>query len=85
MSVPTPIELRATLVTLVAGVTETRAGRWEELIGKVELLSLALHPGCNWRIKVVAAAEDDRKVLDAAIELLRREHPYASLRKSPGA
>ena len=82
MSVPTPTELRATLVTLVAGATETRAGRWEKLIGEVEVLPLAFHPRCNWRVEL-GGVEDERKVLDAAVVLLRGEHPYVS-RENPG-
>ena len=83
MSVPTPTELRATLVTLVAGATETRAARWEKLIGEVEYLSLAFHPRSNWRVDV-RGSDDDRRVLDAATELLRGEHPYVTREKSPG-
>jgi hypothetical protein len=43
MSVPTPTELRATLVTMIAGASETPTSRWETLIGPVEVLSLAYH------------------------------------------
>lgn len=75
MSVPTPSELRATLVTLVAGATETPVSRWEALVGEVEYLSPAYHPRSNWRVGV-SGSEDDRRVLDAAIELLRGAEPY---------
>lgn len=77
MSVPTPIELRALLITLVAGVTETRTTRWNPKIGEGKILPLALHPQCNWRI-AVEGSDEDREVLDAAVELLRREHPYVT-------
>lgn len=83
MSAPTPTELRATLVTLVAGATETRKGRWEKLIGEVEILPIVFHPRCNWRI-VVSGNPDDRRVIDAAIELLRSEHPYVRGDRRPG-
>lgn len=82
MSAPTPTELRATLVTLVAGATETRKGRWEKLIGEVEVLPIVFHPRCNWRV-ALGGVEDERKVLDAAVELLQREHPYVR-QENPG-
>lgn len=50
MSAPTPTALRATLVTLVAGATERRVQRWETLVGDVEMLPIAFHPRCNWRV-----------------------------------
>jgi hypothetical protein len=83
MTVPTPTELRAILVILVAGATDTRTSKWEKLVGEVELLSLAFHPGRNWRIALSGAGED-QKVLTAAVELLQREHPYVTAKKDPG-
>lgn len=83
MSVPTPTELRATLVTVIASATETRVGRWETLIGKVEVLPIAVHPRCNWRVEV-SGGVDDSQVVDAAIELLKGEHPYVRREESPG-
>ena len=83
MTVPTPTELCATLVTLVARATDTRTSKWEKLVGEVEMLSLAFHPRCNWRIAVSGAGED-HKVLTAAVELLQREHPYVTAKKDPG-
>ncbi|MDY0969071.1 hypothetical protein [Sphingomonas sp. CFBP9021] len=77
MSVPTPTELRATLVTVIAGASETPTGRWETLIGPVEVLSLAYHPRSNWRVEV-SGAQDVRHWIDAAIELVRAEHPYVT-------
>lgn len=83
MSVPTPTELRATLVTVIAGASETPTGRWEMLIGPVQVLSLALHPRSNWRVEV-SGTDDDRRWIDAAIELVRAEHPYVTGRGDPG-
>ena len=77
MSVPTATELRATLVTVIAGASETSTGRWETLIGSVEVLSLAYHPRSNWRVEV-SGTTDDRRWIDAAIELVRAEHPYVT-------
>jgi len=83
MSVPTPTELRATLVTVIAGASETGTSRWETLLGPVQVLSLALHPRSNWRIEV-SGTDDDRRWIDAAIELVRAEHPYVAGRGDPG-
>jgi hypothetical protein len=83
MSVPTPTELRATLVAVIAGASETPTGRWETLIGPVEVLSLAYHPRFNWRVEV-SGTQDDRRWIDAAIELVRAEHPYVIGKGSPG-
>ncbi|RYD25690.1 MAG: hypothetical protein EOP89_08660 [Lysobacteraceae bacterium] len=83
MRVPTPIELRATLVTVIAGASETPTGRWEALVGSVEILSLAYHPRSNWRVEV-SGTQDDRRWIDAAIELVRAEHPYVTGKGSPG-
>lgn len=84
MSAPTPTELRATLVTLVAGATETRTQKWERLIGDVEMLPIAFHPRCNWQVEV-EGSEEDRRVIDAAIALLKGKHPYVSRKANPGA
>ena len=83
MSAPTPTELRATLLTVIAGASETATSRWETLIGPVEVLSLAYHPRTNWRIEV-EGSEDDRRWIDAAIELVRAEHPYVTGTVGPG-
>lgn len=80
---PTPTELRATLVTLVAGATDTPVGRWEKLIGDVEYLSLAFHPRSNWRVEV-SGSEDDLRILNEAIDLLRNAEPYITRDKNPG-
>jgi hypothetical protein len=82
MSVPTPIELRAMLVTVIAGASETPTGQWEPLIGPVEVLSLAYHPRSNWRVEV-SGTDDDRRWIDAAIELVRAEHPYVTGKVGP--
>lgn len=83
MSVPTPSELRATLVTMVAGATETPESRWQALIGKVEYLSPAFHPRSNWRVEISGEAEH-RRIVDAAIALLRDAEPYITRAKNPG-
>ena len=83
MSAPSPTELRATLITLVASATETRAARWEKLVGPVETLPIVFNPRCNWRVPVNGTAED-RDVLEKAIELLRDAHPYVRAENSPG-
>ena len=77
MSAPTLTELRATLVTVIAGASETSTGRWETMIGSFEVLSLAYHQRYNWRIEV-SGTQDDRRWIDAAIELVRAEHPYVT-------
>lgn len=83
MSVPTPTEVRATLVTVIAGASETPTGRWETLIGPIEVLSLAYHPRSNWRVEL-SGTQDDRRLIDAAIELVRDAHPYVTGKGSPG-
>lgn len=83
MSVPTPIELRATLVTVIAGASEAPTGRWETSIGSVEVLSLAYHPRSNWRVEV-SGTEDDRRWIDAAIDLVKAKHPYVTGKGCPG-
>ena len=82
MSVPTPIELRAALVTVIAGASETPTGRWQTLIGPVEVLSLAYHPRSNWRVEV-SGTVDDRRWIEEAIELDRAEHPYVTSTVGP--
>lgn len=84
MSVPSPIELRATLIELVAGATETHDARWEKLIGDVETLPIVFHPRCNWSVEVSGRAAD-RAVVEKAIELLRDASPYVSSGNGPGA
>lgn len=80
MDAPISTELRATQITLLAGVTETRAAKWE---GLVEVLSIAFNPRWNWRVEVGGAA-GDQEVIDKAVELLRDAHPYVSAERSPG-
>ncbi|TXC67949.1 hypothetical protein FSB78_18335 [Sphingomonas ginsenosidivorax] len=75
MSTPTPTELRATLVTLIAGATETRTSRWDKLIGEVEILPIVFNPRSNWRV-AVRGEGDDRDAIEKAVELLRGQHPY---------
>lgn len=84
MSVPTPTELRATLIELVAGATETDDAKWEKLIGDVETLPIVFHPRCNWRVNVGGCATD-RAVVEKAIELFRDASPYVSSGDGPGA
>lgn len=84
MSVSSPTELRATLIELVAGATETDEAKWEKLIGAVETLPILSHPRCNWRVKVGGHAAD-RAVVEKAIELLREASPYVSSGSGPGA
>lgn len=85
MSAPTPTELRATLVGLLAGATETGPAKWERMIGQVEVLPIVFNPRCNWRVEVRKGPAEDRDVIEKAIELLRGEHPYVSAERSPGA
>ena len=82
MSVPTPTELHATLVTVIAGASETPTARWETLIGAVEVLSLAYHPRSNWRVEV-SGTDDERRWIAAAMELVRAEHPYVTSKVGP--
>ena len=84
MRVPSPTELRATLIELVAGATGTDEAKWEMLIGDVETLPIVFHPRCNWGVKVVGRAAD-RAVIEKAIELLRDASPYVSSGNGPGA
>ena len=81
MSAPSLTELRATLITLVAGATETR-GTKEKLVGDVETLPIVFKPRCNRRLPVNGTNED-RDVLERAIELLR-DAPYDRPENSPG-
>ena len=83
MSVPTPTEVPATLVTVIAGASETPTGRWETLIDPVELLSLAYHPRSNWQVEL-SGTQGDRRWIDAAIELVRDEHPYVTGKEGSG-
>ena len=84
MSVPGPTELRATLIELVAGATQTDDAKWERLIDEVETLPIVFHPRCNWRVEVSGRAAD-REVIEKAIELLRDASPYVSSGDGPGA
>lgn len=53
------------------------SGRWETLIGQVEVLSLTLHPRSNWRDEV-SGAQDVRRWIEAAMALARAEQPYVT-------
>ena len=74
MSAPNPTEVRATLVTLIAGATATRAARWEKLRRQVEMLPIVFNPRCNWRVKV-SGSTDDRDVIEKAIKPVRVNIP----------
>ena len=84
MDAPTPTELRATLVSMVAGATETSPARWERMIGQVDVLPIVFNPRCNWRIEVQKGPAKNRDVIEKAIEILRGEHPYVRTESSPG-
>ena len=83
MSAPNPTELRATLIALIAGATETSATRWEALVDDIEVLPIVFNPRCNWRVAVTGPPED-RAVIDKAIELLRDAEPYVTTMEGPG-
>ena len=83
MDTPTPTELRATMITLLAGATETTTKKWEKIVGEVEILPIVFNPRCNWRVEVKGAAAD-QEVLDKVIALLRDAHPYVSAKRGPG-
>ncbi|PZU05992.1 hypothetical protein [Sphingomonas sp.] len=84
MGAPTATELRATLVTLLAGATDTSPRKWEKAIGAVEMLPIVFNPRSNWRVDVRAGAAEDRAIIERAIALLRNDQPYVRSEPGPG-
>jgi hypothetical protein len=50
--------------------------RWRQVIGRVEVLSLASHPRCNWTA-VPKGSDAEIAAISKAINLVRYEHPRA--------
>lgn len=72
-----PADIASLLAQMLTGAVGGEEARWLELIGPVTQLPLAIHIRCNWSISPIATGEDLR-VIRAAEELLRREHPYVT-------
>jgi hypothetical protein len=70
-----PTELRALLVTIIAGATDGDEARWEKLVGPVDRLNIVFNIHSNWSVKVAGTKEECR-VINRAIEIVRGEEPY---------
>jgi hypothetical protein len=72
---PSAKELRALLITLLAGATGEPETRWGPLIGEVEKRSLAFGVASNWDV-VITGTEAERETIATAVALVRVERPY---------
>ena len=72
---PTAAELRALLAHLLGGAAGGTENRWFGLIGNVEVLPVALHPTCNWKIEPNGKWREVEAIWKA-VEVVRAAHPY---------
>jgi hypothetical protein len=74
VTVPTPDELRETLVQILVGAVGGEEARWREAVGEVEKLSLAFNIKSNWAIHPTGTA-GELAAIDKAAEVVRAAHP----------
>ena len=68
-------ELRDLLAHLLSGTAGGSEAHWRQLVGEVEVLPIALHPRCNWRVSP-AGTDGEQRAIEAAVEVVREAHPY---------
>lgn len=64
------------LVELLAGATGKSEAHWRNVLGEIEVRPLAMNVRGNWFVGPTGSA-DDVEAAEKAIDLVRREHPYA--------
>jgi hypothetical protein len=69
-------ELQNLLVEILAGAVGGKPERWRELIGEVEIVPIATHPHCNWRVKPMGK-NNEVDAIDMAAGIVRQAHPHA--------
>lgn len=76
-AVPTPAELRETLVTMLVGAAGGTGAQWRKAVGEVEKLPTWANVRSNWRVTPKgSAAEVD--AIGKAVEIARAAHPYVA-------
>jgi hypothetical protein len=76
-AVPTPGELRDTLVRILTGAAGGTEAKWRKAVGKVEKLSLAFNINSNWAINPTGTA-GELATIAQAVDVVRAAHPYVS-------
>jgi hypothetical protein len=73
---PTATEIRALLGHVLSGAAGGTEAFWSGLVGEVELLPIAFHPRCNWRVTASGTA-GELDTIAQAVEIVIQAHPYA--------
>jgi hypothetical protein len=76
-TVPTPRELRETLVQILTGAAGGTEARWRKAVGEVEKLSLAFNIRTNWAVRPTGNA-DELSAIAKAVDVVRTAHPYVA-------
>lgn len=71
-----PAAILSLLVELLAGATGKPEEHWREVLGEIDVRPITTNVSGNWFLAPVGEAED-LNAAQNAIEIVRREHPYA--------
>ena len=74
---PTGTELQSLLVAMLAGTAGGSEARWHDLV-RVAVRPLAAQPASNWSVNP-KGNRTEVVAIGRAVELVRRQHPYARL------
>jgi len=77
MATHSPDDLQDLIVRLLAGATGRPEKHWLKVVGEVESLPLAFSIQSNWRVSPKGSAADLGAV-QAALEIVRKAHPYVA-------
>lgn len=76
--IPNEKDLRQILATILVKDTGKVEAYWGERLGVISPVALSLSPATNWRIAIGGSWPDDERAINAAVKLVRVEHPYAA-------
>lgn len=68
--------IRAVLVEMLAGATDTAAGRWDQILGEMVHVVTTRSPTTNWTIGASLGTKPEREANMQAIVLAHEAHPY---------
>lgn len=73
----TPDQLRALLVTVIAGVKGEPEARWIKIVGEVEALPAWRYPVWNWRVHPKGTRAQVATV-EQCVDIVKAERPLVS-------
>jgi hypothetical protein len=68
-------DMRAMLVQMLAGATDTPAVRWDQILGPMVHVVMTKSPSTNWTIGASLETEAERAAIIQAIVLAHEAHP----------